>query len=107
MEATVLSPSSVTVRGRVILPRKLATAVAPLGTEGGSQLGAVAQLPPASTFHWGGMETPLKLRKTLLPTWEMANAPPPRGLPNFEVSRVNLAVSKPVMPVVVEAISQE
>src|SRR5258706_14458768 len=104
---TCLSPSSETVRAVVIFPRKFAAAVGPLGTEGGSQFAATLQLPSASTFHCGGVETPLKLRKTLLPTCESAKEPPPSGLLNFEASRVNLAVSKPVMPVVVEAMSQE
>src|SRR5687767_11714713 len=107
MAATVLSPSSVTVRGAVILPRKFAAAVGALGTDGGSQLAAVDQLPLASTFHCGGVETPLKFRKRLLPTCERAKLPPPVGLVKADVSMANLAVSKPVMPVVVEAISQE
>src|SRR5437762_12097835 len=104
---TCLSPSSETVRGAVILPRKLAAAVGPVGTEGGSQLPATLQLPSASTFHCGGVETPLKFRKRLLPTCERAKVPPPVGLLKVEVSSVNLAVSKPLMPVVVEAMSQE
>src|SRR3954469_15169133 len=77
---TCLPPSSVTVRGAVILPRKLAVAVGPLGTLGGSQLEAVDQLPLASTFHCGGVETPVKFRKRLLPTCESAKLPPPSGL---------------------------
>ena len=37
----------------------------------------------------------------------LAKEPPPMGLVKADVSSVNLAVSKPVMPVVVEAMSQE
>src|SRR6185436_18195528 len=54
---TVRSPSSVTVRGAVITPRKLAVA---LGLSGSPppqppfQLLATPQLPLALTPHWGG-----------------------------------------------------
>src|SRR5882757_1335332 len=52
MSFTVWLLSSVTVRGAVILPRKLAIAVGLLGTPP-SQFVATLQLPLASTFHCG------------------------------------------------------
>src|SRR3989440_7993313 len=53
---TVRSPSSVIVRGAVILPRKFAIAVGESGTELLDQLLAFPQLPSASTFHCGGAD---------------------------------------------------
>src|SRR5438128_5978459 len=59
-----LLPSSETVRGAVILPRKLAMPVLALGIPP-DQLPAALQLPSASTFHWG---VPERLRTTGAPT---------------------------------------
>src|SRR5438132_1054445 len=50
---TVRLPSSVTVRGAVIFPRKLATTLELSGTVVGLQLAATPQLPLLSTFHCG------------------------------------------------------
>jgi hypothetical protein len=59
--ASVLLPSSVTVRGAVIFPKKFAEAVAPSGTSCGSQFAALLHTPSASTPHCGERTPPSSL----------------------------------------------